>query len=344
MKINYLLSVILFTFIICGCKTKEPAVQQTAPIPVKVTEVLSRNYHYIVRSAGRLSTSKEQKLSFKTGGIIRHIYVNEGQSVSRGDLLASLDLSEIRSQVNQAKDALEKAERDYKRVLNLYNDSVATLEQLQNAKTMLQISESNYDIASFNLQHSSITAPTKGKILKLLMEENEMVGPGYPVILFGSTEGHWIVRISVTDRDRVNLTVNDTASIRLDAFPSKTFRARISELSDMADPFTGTFEVELTMDDIGNFSLLSGMIARVEIFANNGRQLLAIPVESLFQASGDTGYVYEVINGKPVKRAVTLHEIGQHEVLVSSGLTSGSFVVSDNVNALSDSAQIIIIQ
>jgi RND family efflux transporter MFP subunit len=343
MKKNYLLAVIPFTLVISGCKTKEPAIQQAVPVPVKVTEVLSRNYYYIVRSAGRLSTSKEQKLSFKTGGIIRNIFVTEGQSVNRGDLLASLDLSEIHSQVNQAKDALDKAERDYKRVLNLYNDSVATLEQLQNANTMLQISKSNYDIAFFNLQHSSITAPSRGKILKILMEENEMAGPGYPVILFGSTEGHWIVRISVTDRDRVNLTLNDTASVRLDAFASKTFKARISELSDMADPFTGTFEVELTLEDIGKLTLLTGMIARVEIYANNSRQLLALPVESLFQASGDTGYVYEVVNGKPVKKAVALYEIGQNEVLVSSGLKPGSYVVSDNVNALSDSANIIIL-
>ncbi len=344
MTMKYFFAVIPLALVFGGCKTKDLSIQQRDPVAVKVKEVKSVDYRYTVRSAGRLSTSKEQKLGFKTGGIIRNIYVSEGQSVNRGDLLASLDLSEIRPQVNQAKDALDKAERDYKRVFNLYNDSVATLEQLQNAQTMLQISRSNYEIASFNLQHSTITAPTRGRILKILMEENEIVGPGYPVILFGSTEGHWVVRISVTDRDRVNLTVNDSASVKLDAFPSKTFRARISELADMADPFTGTFEVELILEDAGSYKLLTGMIARVEIYANNGGQLSVIPVEALFQASGDTGYVYEVINGKPVKRAVNIFEIRQNEILVSSGLKPGSQVVTDNVSVLTDSTKIIVIQ
>ncbi len=343
MSKKYFFIVIPCVLILGGCKTRETLIQPSATVSVKVSEVKSTVFHYVVRSAGRLSTSKEQKLSFKTGGIIRNIYVSEGQSVNHGDVLASLDLSEIRSQVNQARDALDKAERDYKRVLNLYNDSVATLEQLQNAQTMMQIARSNYEIASFNLQHSTIIAPAKGRILKILMEEHEIAGPGYPVLLFGSTEGHWVIRISVTDRDRVNLTMNDTALVKLDAFPSRDFKARISELADMADPFTGTFEVELMLDDVGNYMLLTGMIARVEIFTNNGRNLTVIPVEALFQASGDTGYVYEVVNGKPVKRMVTLFEIAQNEVLVSSGIKPGSYVVTENVHALSDNTKITVI-
>ena len=79
------------------------------------------------------------------------------------------------------------------------------------------------------------------------MEENEMAGPGYPVFLFGSTAGNWIVRINVTDRDRVRLHAGDTAVIRLDAFPGESFPAEVSELANAADPYTGTFEVELML-------------------------------------------------------------------------------------------------
>ncbi len=342
MKTNKLVLSAMVPLILIACRDNGLISEKVKPVPVKVHEVVSGHYPILVHSSGRLSTSQEQKLSFKTGGLIRKIMVNEGQSVDRGDVLASLDLSEIQSQVIQSREAFEKAERDYARIVNLFNDSVATLEQLQNTKTMLQISRSNYDIANFNLRHSTIVAPTKGRILKKLMEENEMAGSGYPVFLFGSTAGNWIVRINVTDRDRVRLHAGDTAVIRLDAFPGERFQAEVSELANAADPYTGTFEVELMLKSPAGNSLLTGMIARAEIIAGRGEMVSVVPVGSLIKASGNSAYVFEVVNGIPVKRAVSVIEIRQNEVLVSADLKPGTMIITDNVNSVSDSAAITI--
>jgi len=115
-----------------------------------------------VRSIGIVATSEEIRLSFKTGGIIAHAYVNEGQSVKAGQLLAELNLSEITAQVNQAENGYEKALRDFTRAKNLFADSVATLEQYQNAETGLNVAKSILDAAQFNLVHSRIKAPAMG--------------------------------------------------------------------------------------------------------------------------------------------------------------------------------------
>jgi multidrug efflux system membrane fusion protein len=332
----------LIPLILIACRDNNPIPDKTKPLPVRVQEVVSEQYLQIVHSSGRLSTSREQKLSFKTGGIIRKILVSEGQSVYRGNILASLDLSEIQSQVNQAREALEKAERDYDRLVNLFDDSVATLEQLQNTKTILQISRSDYDIAAFNLRHSSIVAPSSGRILKKIMEENEMAGSGYPVFLFGSTEGNWIVRINVTDRDRVRLHAGDTAEIKLDAFPGESFPAEVSELANAADPYTGTFEVELMLKTPAKHPLLTGMIARADIYAGRGEMISVVPVEAIMKASGNSATVFEVVDGIPVKRTVSIIEIRQNDVLVSADLKAGTLIITENVNSISDSTAIII--
>jgi multidrug efflux system membrane fusion protein len=342
MKTRTFLLPVLIPLILIACRDNNLISDKTKPLPVKVQEVVSEQYLQIVHSSGRLSTSQEQKLSFKTGGIIRKIFVSEGQSVHRGSILASLDLSEIQSQVNQAREALEKAERDYARLVNLFNDSVATLEQLQNTKTMLQISRSNYDIAAFNLRHSSIVAPSNGRILKKIMEENEMAGPGYPVFLFGSTEGNWIVRINVTDRDRVRLHPGDTAVIRMDAFTGECFPAEVSELANAADPYTGTFEVELMLNTPAKHQLLTGMIARADIYTGRGKMISVVPVEAIMKASGNSAYVFEVVNGIPVKRTVSIIEIRQNDVLVSADLKAGTLIITENINSISDSTAIII--
>ena len=128
-----------------------------------------------------------------------------GREVSAGEVLAVLDLSEISAQVSQADIGLEKALRDMNRARNLYKDSVVTLELFQNAKSAYELAVAQKQIADFNLQHSRIKAPSDGKIMKILVETNEVIGPGYPAILFASTENDWVVRTPLTDKDIVKL-------------------------------------------------------------------------------------------------------------------------------------------
>ena len=160
----------------CGDKSKKESDTRENLIKVKAAEVVEKNIVFPIHSSGRLSAKTEQKLSFKTGGIINKIFVDEGQSVRKGQLLAELNLSEIRARVNLAEQALGKAERDFNRTGNLFKDSVVTLEQLQNAETALEVAKSNLEIARFNLKYSTIVAPSQGKILRRLMEENEVAG------------------------------------------------------------------------------------------------------------------------------------------------------------------------
>ena len=104
-------------------------------IAVKLQPVTTTQYAPVLKYSGSMASTAEARLSFKIGGIISKIYVKEGDHVVKGQLLATLDLTEINAQVQQATQNAEKAQRDVTRARNLYNDTVATLEQLQNATT-----------------------------------------------------------------------------------------------------------------------------------------------------------------------------------------------------------------
>ncbi|WP_315820589.1 efflux RND transporter periplasmic adaptor subunit [Paraflavitalea speifideaquila] len=119
-----------------------------------------------MRYSGTIASTSQATLSFKTGGIISKIYVKEGDHVAKGQLLATLDLTEINAQVQQAVQGSEKAQRDVTRARNLYNDTVATLEQLQNATTQQQVAAEGLRIARFNQQYAQIRATENGTILK----------------------------------------------------------------------------------------------------------------------------------------------------------------------------------
>src|SRR5689334_10285206 len=131
-------SLILITsiFISTGCSdNKAQSINTEDAIIVRTQPVETTNYAPSLEYSGTIASEAEAKLSFKISGVISKIYVKEGDHVSKGQLLATLDLTEINAQVQQAKQNLEKTSRDLTRIKNLFEDTAATLERYQNAQT-----------------------------------------------------------------------------------------------------------------------------------------------------------------------------------------------------------------
>ena len=321
----------------CGDSGPKEAAEPVVAIEtIKITDTI---IVIEVRTAGKLASKSESKLSFKTGGIIQKIMVDEGQSVRKDQLLAQLNLEEINSRVSQAELALKKAERDYGRAGNLYRDSVATLEQFENAGTALEIARSNASIANFNLQYSTIRAPAYGKILKRIAESNEIIAPGHPVFLFASTGSDWVVRANLTDRDIVRVRMRDSAHVRFDAYPGEIFTGVISEIGTSADPYTGTYEVEVRMTRRPE-KLVSGFIAKVDIYPEALEKHVVIPVESLIYGTGLTAYVLVMKDQQPERRKILIRAVTDQGIVVGEGLTPGEEIVVEGAEYIKPGSRI----
>jgi RND family efflux transporter MFP subunit len=314
-------------------------------IPVVTARVGYEEVSIPVRTSGKLTSATEARLSFKTGGILGSVLADEGETVKRGQLLAALKSEEIDARVTQARSGFEKAERDMKRARRLYADSVITLEQMQDAETGFSVAESQLKIAEFNQVHSSISAPTDGRILKRFVEINELVGPGSPVFLFGSSVGRWTVRAGIADRDIIRLSLGDSAAVRFDAYRGLDFPARVVEIGEAADPMSGAFEIELSLDDRG-MKLVSGFIARIDIFPTSCQPMHTVPIEALMEADGDRGYVYvpDGETGTVAKKAIVLGCLIGEKAAVISGLEGESLVVTRGAAYLTDKAEIRIVE
>jgi RND family efflux transporter MFP subunit len=256
--------------------------------------------------------------------------------------MAILNLSEINSQVNQAKNGFEKAQRDYNRAKNLFADSVATLEQMQNAETALNVSKSVLDMVNFNLSHSRIVAPKTGVILKQLVKENELVAPGYPVYALGVSGKSWIIRTALSDRDIVKINVGDSAKVTIDAWPDQPFSAIVSQIDEASNPMTGTYEIELKLGETKN-RLASGFIANIEIFPGKKVSYYLIPMASVVEADGRTGYVYEVTSvGLAKKVKVNIATLYGTQAAISGGLENVKEVVTEGAAYITDGTPVAI--
>lgn len=336
-------------FASCGKKKEETklvitpsAVDESEIIAVKTAAVETRNITHDVVGTGMLMSKAESRLSFKTGGVISKIYVKEGDDVKAGQLLATLDLTEINSQVAQADLGVQKAERDLQRAKKLYADTVATLETVQNATTGADVARKTRDIAQFNLRFSEIRAPRSGKILKKLMSEGELAGPGLPLFFINEATANttdWVVRVGVSDRDWSVLRVGNVANISFDAYTNETFSGKITKLADYVDATSGTYEVEISLNTKGK-RMATGLFAHTKMQPSASSPMQIIPIEALVEGNGTSGYVW-VLNSDNTsvkKMPVKIIQILEKEVGVS-GLTS-SAVITDGSAFLTEKTKV----
>lgn len=328
----------------CGSKTPEkPAeFQKATVIPVRLMPLQSEATASMINASGIITTEDELRLAFKIGGAIEIIPVKEGDHVKKGQILARLKPTEIAAQVQQVALGLEKAQRDYQRVLNLYRDSVATLEQLQNAKTGVDVAEQNLRQVSFNRDYSVITAPADGYITRKLANAGEMIGSNSPVLVMNaaSANSRWIMKTGLSDHDWSVVEPGDGVVIATDAYPGKKLTGRITRKSVAADPATGTFPVEITLDMAG-IQPAVGMFGKAVITLSRREAGYRIPYEALLEVNGKNGFVFVSDDRKTVKRVpVTLGSITETAAYVSDGLEDHRFLVTTGSPFLRDGSAI----
>ncbi|NOY60696.1 MAG: efflux RND transporter periplasmic adaptor subunit [Calditrichaeota bacterium] len=332
------LAVLILITMLLGCKSESTQENLVKPIPVEIVKVLTREKSLPIHGSGILSSPSNMKLSFKVGGIIENIAVDEGATVRKGQILARLNLAEINARVLQAQSGYQKAQRDYKRAKKLYAESAATQEQMQDAATALDIAKSNLDIAQFNLKHATIRAPLNGKILRRFAEENELIGPGHPVFLFAAHDNEWIVRCGVSDRQVLKINSGDSTSVTFDTYPGEHFPGYVSEIAQAADPMSGTFEIKATLQQQGK-RLVAGMVAAIDVFPARKNTYRIIPIEALNEANGESGFVYTITSTRHAKKIpVQIKTVFKGQVAVTSGLETVDSVVTTGSAYLRDGA------
>ena len=297
-----------------------------------------------INTNGVVVNKDEVRLSFKVGGVVKRIPVRAGDQVHKGQLLAEIELTEVNSQVEQARQLAAKAQRDQERGERLYADQVISLEQLQNLRTQATIARAGLSATQFNRGYSVITAPRDGVVLRKLVEQSELVPPGQPVVLLGARDSGYVVRLALADREIVQLQLGDGADIQLDAFPNRHFLGRITEIASAADDKSGMFAAEVHFDTSG-LSLVSGLIAKVSVVPASARaaQLTYVPVAAVVAGDARTASVY-VIEGDHVRRrAVKVAFMQGVDVALADGLKTGELVVTDGALYLQDNEKVSVV-
>lgn len=341
--ISVLTSITTLTLFSACTSADVPAeTSESAAIPVTVMQVRPSHSATTVNVPGLFTTDDETALSFLSGGIVRSVMVKEGEAVKAGQLLATLEPTNIDAQVQQAQLGFEKWKRDLQRAEALYRDSVISLETVQNARTGLAVAKEQLTAAQYGRRHAEIRASGAGFVLRKFVNEGQLVGAGSPVLMVnGAGKDHWLLKAGVSDKDWALVNTGDSATVHADAYPGKPMHAVVSSKSAGADPRSGAFQVELRIVDPPT-ALASGLYGKATIHTRGQADAIAIPYEALLDGDENNGFVFVAgADGKAHKQAVTVQGITNTHVLVSGLDTTKPLIVKGGPYLTEGSAVVV---
>jgi RND family efflux transporter MFP subunit len=333
-------------FYACKEEKKEHTQFETADIvSIKIAPAGALALTSTINASGLVTTENAANYSFKIGGVVRHIYVEEGQFFKKGQLLAALDETEISAGLNQTDLNVKKYERDYTRAKSLYQDSVYTLEQLQNTKTGLDIARKQKETIAFNARYAKIYAAADGFVSQKIASEAEVAGPGSPILAINETShnNNYLLKIGLTDKEWASVKIGQKASVTLDGYPDQNFDAVVFRKSQSADAALGSFQLELKLD-MKNSKPAVGMFGKAQIHSDNVQDLITIPYDALIEADGNKAFVFLVENNKVRRQPVTIYKFENKIVYIKDGLEKTDQIVISNSAYLNEESKIKIIK
>ncbi|MER3463449.1 MAG: efflux transporter periplasmic adaptor subunit [Chitinophagaceae bacterium] len=273
------------------------------------------------------------------GGIVKALYVTQGQYVNKGQLLAKLDDQLIRQQIEPIRAQLVAAEDTYRRTKNLYDQGIGTYQNVLNAKTQVETLQRQIGIIQKQVALTNVTAPSSGVADQVNVRVGEMfvgtsaAGPQIRIVNTSDLK----ITTQVPENYLEKISVGSPVEIILPDQNNQIINAKVNVIGKTIDPNTRTFYIEAKVPASSN--LKPNQVAKVRIKDYGNSNALTIPVNTLQNdEKGKYVMVAATENGKLIarKRTVTVGELNNDQLEVKSGLQNGDQLITEGFQGLYD--------
>ena len=343
MKKLFQYSPFIIALIFFSCKGDDKNKTNSKPVSVEVYTVQMNSDIEKQNYSGVVEESHASILSFQIPGSIKDMYVGDNQRVTKGQILASLDKTTLQYSHDAAISTLKQAEDAYRRLTALYeNGSLPEIKWIE-AKTSLQQAKSMESIASKSLRNCNLYAPMSGFIGKLSVEIGTNVMPTTPVFKLVSIDKVKI-KIALPENEIANTSIGQMAQIKAPAIgANQVFNGLISEKGVVANTFSHTYEVKITLENHEN-KLMPGMTCSVCLSSKscNRESQIVIPNHAIQIDNNKRSFLWVAKNGLATKRIIQTAALSDFGVVVSKGLNIGDLVIIKGNQKVSEAMRIII--
>lgn len=291
MRLPYI-SLLAVALLLAGC-TKEHKLE------FETADAEPRDLSTSITATGTIEPVTSVEVGTQVSGIIDKIYVDYNSPVTKGQLIAELDKTNLMSELSNAQSTLSSAQStlnyqsaNYQRNKQLYdkgyisaNDFETARLSYEQARQQVAIAKQNVAKAQTNLSYATITSPIDGVVLSKEVEEGQTVAsamttPTLFVIARDLTDMRVIA--NVDEADIGNVRQGQRVTFTVDAFPDDTFTGEVTQVRQEATTESNvvTYEVVISAPN-DDMKLKPGLTANVTIFTSEATDVLCVPTKAL---------------------------------------------------------------
>ena len=331
---------LMTVLMVVSCGEKKGS-EVKAPTRVKTQVVSLASVDNRMTYVGIVEEREGTAVSFTSMGVVKRMLVNEGQYVSRGQLIAEMDdtqarnlLSGAEAQMTQANDALER----YKMLHD--NGSLPEVQWVEIQSKVAQ-AKSQLEVAKKNLADCRLTAPVSGMIGQRAVKAGETALPSQAVVTILDISSVK-VKVSIPESEVSGIHASTPTTVSVEAAGIQVNGGRI-EKGVVADALTHTYDVRIQVAN-SDRKLLPGMVASVSFMSekSQGSSEKSLPVTAVQKAADGSLFVWTIANDSTAHRAkVSIGETNGNNVSVTEGLEVGQRVVTEGYQKLSEGTKVV---
>jgi RND family efflux transporter MFP subunit len=315
----------------CGEKKKNEVLE---PVLVKTMILSSSSSDGVQGYSGTVEEMNGSMISFNGGGTIEKLCVAEGQTVRKGQLIATVNPVSVRNSYNATLAARQQAEDAYSRMKQLHDKGSLPEIKWVEVQSKLRQAVSAEQIAQKGLRDCNLYAPFSGYVSQKIADVGQNVAPGAPVVKIVEI-GNVKVKVSVPEDEISKFRNGQTVRINVSALNGRSFIGRVTEKGVSADPISRTYDVKATVANPGHV-LLPGMICTLDAGTGTGGTSVSVPSDIIQIDFHNNRFVWTVVNGKAHKTAVETGEAHGENVNILSGLAAGDKVIVEGQQKVSE--------
>jgi len=324
----------------CSDSTGKNSNKELHRVQVKTAKpAISSPKNYI----GTVEASVSVLLSFQVTGTVEQVLASEGQRVTRGQLLASIDDRGYRDACSIAKAKEKQAEDALQRLSELYHKGSLPEIKYIEVESGVSQTRSAASLAQKNVSDCKLIAPLDGVIGKRSIEPGENAIPFQSVFILVNTD-QLDVKVSVPEKEISGIATGDHAFITIPALDNARFQGDVLRKGVVAQPISHTYNVMIRLHDKDS-RLLPGMVCRVDFQTEKNGGSAMIPVQVIQTDGNGRRYILipDETEKKVRRREVITGDLVGLNIVITDGLVPGEPYISEGYQHLDTTMNIQIL-
>lgn len=326
-------SALVIGVMLTACSEKQITKQEEVyAIPVETTTVAQGHISSFYNTTATLEAPEEAEVSTRIAGLIEQLYVEEGDHVKKGQLLAKIDARRQQYELQRSTAEVNIIEQELQRMKKMNNREFISADSLAKLEYNLQAAKAQRDLAALQVTESEIRSPIDGVIATRYVKQGNMAKE-FDQLFYVVQQDELYGIVHLPEQQLASLRLGQEALVKPDK-RGDNFAATVLRISPVIDSNSGTFKVTLSIPNQAQ-KLKAGMYANVQLKYDTHTDVAVVPFNAVV-AQDSVQTLYVIDQGKALRKEVSLGYRDDNRVEVISGIEVGEQIVVRGQHNLKD--------